>query len=59
LHLIISVNQNVATCVAAGSNNGCRPNPASGNDSQNSYLADSHDHGLHFSFIQHPYYGSN
>ncbi|MEO8051893.1 MAG: carboxypeptidase regulatory-like domain-containing protein, partial [Acidobacteriota bacterium] len=27
LHLIISVNQNVPACVAAGTNNGCRPNP--------------------------------
>ena len=25
LHLIISVNQNVPTCVASGANNGCRP----------------------------------
>src|ERR1051326_8467030 len=26
LHLIISVNKNVPTCVASGNNNGCRPN---------------------------------
>ena len=27
LHLIMSVNQNVPSCVASGTNNGCRPNP--------------------------------
>ena len=30
----MSVNQNVPTCVASGNNNGCRPNPNFGNDSQ-------------------------
>ena len=54
LHLIISVNQNVPTCVAAGTNNGCRPNPAYGNDSQYSSLADSHYDGLHVSFVERP-----
>jgi hypothetical protein len=54
LHLIISVNQNVPTCVAAGTNNGCRPNPNFGNDSQYSSFADSHYDGLHFSFLQRP-----
>jgi hypothetical protein len=54
LHLIISVNQNVPTCVAAGTNNGCRPNPSFGNDSQYSSLADSHYDGLHVSFLQRP-----
>lgn len=54
LHLIISVNQNVPTCVAAGTNNGCRPNPNFGNDSQYSSLADSHYDGLHVSFLQRP-----
>jgi len=34
LDLIIQVNQNVPTCVAAGTNNGCRPNPAYANNSQ-------------------------
>ena len=37
--LIISVNQNVPTCVAAGTNNGCRPNPTYANNSQYSPLA--------------------
>jgi len=54
LHLIISVNQNVPTCLASGNNNGCRPNPAYGNDSQYSSLADSHYDGLHVSFVQRP-----
>jgi hypothetical protein len=54
LHLIASVNQNVPSCVAAGTNNGCRPNPNFGNDSQYSSLADSHYDGLHVSFLQRP-----
>ncbi len=54
LHLIASVNQNVPSCVAAGSNNGCRPNPTYANDSQYSSLADSHYDGLHVSFVQRP-----
>jgi hypothetical protein len=54
LHLIISVNQNPPACVAAGTNNGCRPNPAFGNDSQYSSLADSHYDGMHVSFVERP-----
>jgi hypothetical protein len=54
LHLIVSVNQNVPTCVASGNNNGCRPNPNYGNNSQYSSLADSHYDGLHVSFVQRP-----
>jgi hypothetical protein len=54
LHLSVSVNQNVPNCVAAGTNNGCRPNPNFGNDSQYSSLADSHYDGLHVSFVQRP-----
>jgi hypothetical protein len=54
LHLIISVNQNVPTCVASGTNNGCRPNPAYGNDSQYSSLADSHYDGLHIAYVHRP-----
>jgi len=54
LHLIISVNQNVPSCTAVGTNNGCRPNPNYGNDSQYSSLADSHYDGLHLSFLQRP-----
>ncbi len=54
LHLIISVNQNVPGCTAAGTNNGCRPNPAYANNSQYSALADSHYDGAHISFVQRP-----
>ncbi|HVZ60062.1 MAG TPA: carboxypeptidase regulatory-like domain-containing protein, partial [Terriglobales bacterium] len=54
LHLIASINQNVPTCVAAGTNNGCRPNPLYANNSQYSSAADSHYDGLHISFVQRP-----
>ncbi len=59
LHLIISVNQNVPTCTAAGTNNGCRPNPLIANDSQYSSLADSHYDALDVSFVQRPSGWSN
>jgi hypothetical protein len=52
--LIISVNQNVPACVASGTNNGCRPNPNYGNNSQYSPLAASSYHGLHVSVVQRP-----
>jgi hypothetical protein len=54
LHLIVSINQNGPTCVAAGTNNGCRPNPNYANNSQYSSQADSHYDGLHVSFVQRP-----
>ena len=54
LNLIMSVNQNVPSCVAAGTNNGCRPNPTYANNSQYSSAADSTYHGLHVSFVQRP-----
>jgi hypothetical protein len=54
LHLIISVNQNVPTCAASGSNNGCRPDATLANNSQYSSMADSHYDGLHVSFVQRP-----
>jgi hypothetical protein len=53
-HLIISVNQNVPACLASGNNNGCRPNPAYGNNTQYSSLADSQYDGLAVSFVQRP-----
>ena len=52
--LIISVNQNVPSCVAAGTNNGCRPNPNYANASQYSPSAMSTFHGLNVSFVQRP-----
>jgi hypothetical protein len=54
VHLIASINQNVPSCVAAGTNNGCRPNASYGNNSQYSAAADSHYDGLHLSFVQRP-----
>ncbi len=59
LNLIMSVNQNVPTCVAAGTNNGCRRNPTYANNSQYSPVADSNYHGLHVSFVQRPTYWGN
>jgi len=53
-NLITSVNQNVPTCVATGTNNGCRPNPTYANNSQYSSAADSTYHGLHVSLLQRP-----
>ena len=50
----MSVNQNVPTCVAAGTNNGCRPNATYRNNSQYSSVADSTYHGLHVSLVQRP-----
>jgi hypothetical protein len=52
--LIISINQNVPSCVASGTNNGCRPNPAYANNSQYSSEARSSYHGLHVSLLQRP-----
>jgi hypothetical protein len=52
LHLLRSVNQNVPTCVASGTNNGCRPNPGYANNSQYSSVGDSDYHGLHLSLVQ-------
>jgi hypothetical protein len=53
-NLLMSVNQNVPTCVAAGTNNGCRPISTYRNNSQYSSVADSTYHGLHVSFVQRP-----
>jgi hypothetical protein len=54
LRLILSVNQNVPTCVASGNNNGCRPNPNYANNSQYSAAGTSVYDGLHLSFVQRP-----
>ena len=53
-NLIISINQNVPSCVAAGTNNGCRPNSNYANNSQYSSQAWSTYNGLTVSFIQRP-----
>jgi hypothetical protein len=52
--LLISVNQNVPSCVPSGTNNGCRPNPTYANNSQYSSVGESNYHGLHASFMQRP-----
>jgi hypothetical protein len=52
--LLMSVNQNVPTCVASGTNNGCRPNPAYGNNSQYSSVGRSTYHGMQLSLLQRP-----
>ncbi len=54
LGLLMSINQNVPSCVASGTNNGCRPNAAYANNSQYSSAGSSNYHGLHLSFIQRP-----
>ena len=53
-HLIVSLNQNVPSCIASGTNNGCRPNSSYGNNSQYSPLADSEYDGLAVSYLQRP-----
>lgn len=50
--LLISVNQNVPSCVASGENNGCRQNPSYANNNQYSSVGDSTYHGLHVSLSQ-------
>ncbi len=53
-NLLMSVNRNVPMCAASGTNNGCRPNPSYGNNSQYSSVGRSNYHGLHVSFLQRP-----
>lgn len=51
--LLMSINQNVPTCVPAGTNNGCRPVSTYANNSQYSSAGESDYHGLHVSLTQH------
>jgi hypothetical protein len=53
-HLIVSINQNAPTCTASGNNNGCRPAPQYGNNSQYTSGADSQYDGLSVSYVQRP-----
>ena len=53
-NLLMSINQNVPTCVAAGTNNGCRPVATYMNNSQYQGAGDSNYHGLHVTFLQRP-----
>ncbi len=52
--LIMAINQNVPSCVAVGTNNGCRPNSSYANNSQYSPSGTSTFHGLNVSFLQRP-----
>ncbi len=52
--LLMSINQNVPSCVASGTNNGCRPISTYANNSQYSAAGSSSYHGLHLSFVQRP-----
>jgi hypothetical protein len=53
-NLLMSINQNVPTCVAAGTNNGCRPVSTYMNNSQYSAAGESSYHGLHVTYLQRP-----
>jgi hypothetical protein len=53
-NLLMSINQNVPTCVAAGTNNGCRPVSSYQNNSQYSGAGTSNYHGLHLAYLQRP-----
>jgi hypothetical protein len=53
-NLLMSINQNVPTCVAAGANNGCRPVSGYMNNGQLRGAGDSNYHGLHVTFLQRP-----
>jgi hypothetical protein len=50
--LLMSINQNVPTCVATGTNNGCRPVSTYANNSQYSSAGDSDYDGMHVSLTQ-------
>jgi hypothetical protein len=52
--LLMAINQNVATCLAAGSNNGCRPVATYMNNSQYQGVGSSNYHGLHVTYLQRP-----
>jgi outer membrane receptor protein involved in Fe transport len=52
--LLMSINQNVATCVAAGTNNGCRPVSTYMNNGQLTGAGTSNYHGLHVTYLQRP-----
>jgi hypothetical protein len=54
LGLLMSINQNVPSCVPSGTNNGCRPNPDYANNSQYSSAGESNYHGLLVSYTERP-----
>ena len=57
-NLLMSINQNVPSCVAAGTNNGCRPALEYMNNSQYQGAGDSTYHGLHVTYLQRPVHWS-
>jgi outer membrane receptor protein involved in Fe transport len=52
--LLMAINQNVPSCVAAGTNNGCRPIAAYANNSQYRSAGESAYHALMVSFARRP-----
>jgi len=52
--LIAQINRNAPTCPVAGTNNGCRPDPAFANNSQYSAVGRSSYNGLRVSWVQRP-----
>jgi hypothetical protein len=52
--LLASVNRNVPTCTATGTNNGCRPDPTYDDNNQYSSVGSSTYHGLHVSLRERP-----
>jgi hypothetical protein len=52
--LLASINQTAPTCVASGTNNGCRPNPSYANNSQYTAAGSSNYHGMHLSLVERP-----
>ena len=53
-NLLMAINQNVPTCVAAGTNNGCRPIADYANNSQYRSAGESTYHALLLSFAKRP-----
>ncbi len=53
-NLLMQINQNVPTCVAAGTNNGCRPVSTYASNNQYRGAGDSNYHGLHITYLQRP-----
>lgn len=52
--LLMSINQNVPSCAASGTNNGCRPVADYANNNQYQSAGESTYHGLLISFTQRP-----
>jgi hypothetical protein len=52
--LLMSINQNVPTCVAQGANNGCRPISTYANNNDYRGVGESNYHGLQVTFLQRP-----